>query len=87
MPFLTKKYNMLKQHKKGSNISPPSCTYTKKPNPLCKDCPHRPPKSLTPSSSRSLSRSSSSSLINSSKGLLKNVPKQVKTNNKLKKIL
>ena len=83
IPFSTKKNNGSKQHKRGSNISLSSGTYTKKTNPSCKDCPHRPPKSLTPSSSRS----SSSSSINSSKGLLKNVPKQVKTNNKLKKIL
>ena len=85
MPFAKKKYNVLKEHKKGSSISPPSGTYSKKPNPSCKDCPHRPPRSLTPSSSRSSSNSS----ISLSKGLLcKNkVPKQVNTSKKLKKIL
>ena len=85
MPFSKKKYNILKEHKKGSSISPPSGMYSKKPNPSCKDCPHRPTKNLTPTSSRS----SSNSLISSSKGLLsKNkVPKQVNTTKKLKKIL
>ena len=38
MPFSTKKCNVLKQHKKGSTISPPSGTYTKKPNQSCKYC-------------------------------------------------
>ena len=85
MPFSTKKCNVLKQHKKGSTISPPSGTYTKKPNQSCKYCPHRPAKSSTPSSSRSSSNSS----ISSTKGLLKknNVPKQVKSSTKHKKIL
>ena len=49
MPFNKKKsYDLLKSNKKSSLSSG---TYTKKPNPNCKDCPHRPPKSLTPSSS------------------------------------
>ena len=86
MPFSTKKCSVLKQHKKGSTISsPPSGTYTKKPNQSCKYWPHRPAKSSTPSSSRSSSNSS----ISSTKGLLKknNVPKQVKSSTKLKKTL
>ena len=36
MPFSSKKYNVSKEHKKGSTISAPSGTYTKKPNPNCK---------------------------------------------------
>ena len=62
MPFSKKKYNVLKEHKKGSSISAPSGTYTKKPNSNCKNCPHRPPKCLTPSSSSS-SNSSLTTLI------------------------
>ena len=46
MPFNKKKcYNLLKSDKK---ISLSSGSYTKKTNPNCKDCPHRPPESLTP---------------------------------------
>ena len=53
MPFSSKKnYNVLKEQKKGSSISVPSGTYTKKPNSNFKNCPHRPPKSLTPSSTK-----------------------------------
>ena len=53
MPFNKKKsYDLLKSNKKSSLSSG---SYTKKPNPNCKDCPHRPPKSLTPSSSSSSS--------------------------------
>ena len=51
MPFNKKKsYDLLKSSKKSSLNSG---TYTKKPNPNCKDYPHRPPKSLTPSSTSS----------------------------------
>ena len=81
MPFSSKKYNVSKEHKKGSTISAPSGTYTKKPNPNCKKCLHRPPKSLTPSSSSS---SNSSNL--SSTGLISRLPKQ-KNTKKLHKIL
>ena len=42
MPFSSKKYNISKEHKKECTISEPSGTYTKKPNPNCKKCPHRP---------------------------------------------
>ena len=53
MPFNKKKsYDLLKSSKKSSLNSG---TYTKKPNPNCKDYPHRPPKSLTPSSTSSSS--------------------------------
>ena len=53
MPFSSKKnYNVLKEQKKGSSISVPSGTYTKKPNSNFKNCPHSPPKSLTPSSTK-----------------------------------
>ena len=78
MPFSKKKNNVSKEHKKVSSISPLSGTYTKKPNSNCKNCPHRPPKSLTPS----LSSSSNSS----STGLISRLPKQKKTT-KLHKIL
>ena len=85
MLFSKKKHNVLKEHKKGSSISPPSGAYSKTPNPSSKDCPQRPPKSLAPNSSRS---SSNSSII-SSKGILsKNkVPKQVDSSKKPEKIL
>ena len=68
MPFSNKKYNVSKEHKKGSSISTPTGTYTKiKSNSnYCKNCPHRPPKSLTPSSSSS----STSSKSSSSEGLI-----------------
>ena len=70
MPFNKKKsYNLLKPDKKTSLSSG---SYTKKPNLNCKDCPHRPPKSLTPSSS--------------STGLISRLPKQ-KNTKKLHKIL
>ena len=70
-----KKYSVLKEHKKGSSISAPLGTYTKRPNSNCKNCPHG---SLTPSSS-SLSNSSST-------GLISKLPKQ-KNTKKLHKIL
>ena len=79
MPFSSKKKNnVLKEQKKGSSISGPSGTYTKKPNSSCKNCPHRPPKSLTPSSS--------SSSNSSSAGLISKLLKQ-KNTKKLHKIL
>ena len=79
MPFSSKKkYNVLKEQKKGSSISVPSGTYTKKPNSDFKNCPHRPPKSATPSSS--------SSSKSSSTGLISKRPKQ-KNTKKLDKIL
>ena len=83
MPFSNKKYNVSKEHKKGSSISAPTGTYTKiKSNSnYCKNCPHRPTKSLTPSSS-----SSSTSSNSSSKGLISRLPKQ-KSTKKLHKIL
>ena len=72
MPFNKKSYNLLKSNKKSSlSIG----SYTKKPNPNCKECPHQPPKSLTPSSSSS-----------SSTGLISRLPKQ-KNTKKLYKIL
>ena len=51
MPISNKKYNVSKEHKKGSSISTPTGTYTKiKSNSnYCKNCLHTPPKSLTPS--------------------------------------
>ena len=78
MPFWKKKYNVLKEHIKGSSISAPSGTYVKKPNSDCKNCPHRQPESLTPSSS--------SSSNSSSTGLISKLPKQ-KNTKKLHKIL
>ena len=63
MPFSKKKYNVLKEHKKSSSISAPSGTYTKTPNLNFKNCPHRPPKILTPPSSSSSSNLSSTELI------------------------
>ena len=78
MSFSKKKHNVSKEHKKGSSLSPPSGTYTQKPNSNCKNCPHRAPKSLTPSSSSS-SNSSSTTLIS-------RLPKQ-KNTEKLHKIL
>ena len=74
MPFNKKKsYDLLKSNKKSSLSS--GGLYTKKPNPNCKDCPHRPPKNLTPFSS-----------ISSSTGLISRLPKQ-KNTKKLHKIL
>ena len=70
-----KKYSVLKEHKKGSSISAPLGTYTKRPNSNCKNCPHG---ILTPSSS-SLSNSSST-------GLISKLPKQ-KNTKKLHKLL
>ena len=82
MPFSDKKYNVSKEHKKGTSISTPTGTYTKiKSNSYCKNCPHRPPKSLTPSSSTSSTSSNSSS-----KGLISRLPKQ-KNSKKIHKIL
>ena len=83
MPISNKKYNVSKEHKKGSSISTPTGTYTKiKSNSnYCKNCLHTPPKSLTPSSS-SLSISSNSL----SKGLISRLPKQ-KNTKELHKIL
>ena len=78
MPFSKKKYNVLKERKQSSSISAPSGTYTKKPNLNCKNCPHRPPKTLTPSSS--------SSSNSSSTGLILKLQKQ-KNTKKLHKIL
>ena len=77
MPFSSskKKYSVLKEHKKGSSISAPLGTYTKKTNSNCKNCPHG---SLTTSSS-SLSNSSST-------GLISKLPKQ-KNTKKLHKLL
>ena len=82
MTFSNKKY-VSKEHKKGRSISTPTGTYTKiKSNSnYCKNCPHRPPKSLTPSSN-----SSSTSSNSSSKGLISRLPKQ-KNTKKLHKIL
>ena len=71
MPFNKKRsYDLLKSNKK-STLS--SGTFTKKTNPNCKDCPHRPSKSLTPSSSSS-----------SSTGLISRLPKQKNTKNFIK---
>ena len=73
MPFNKKKsYDLLKSNKKSSLSSE---SYTKKSNSNYRDCPHRPPKSLTPSSSSS-----------SSTGLISRLPKQ-KNTKKLHKIL
>ena len=82
MTFSNKKY-VSKEHKKGRSISTPTGTYTKiKSNSnYCKNCPHRPATSLTPSSS-----SSSTSSNSSSKGLISRLPKQ-KSTKKLHKIL
>ena len=82
MTFSNKKY-VSKEHKKGRSISTPTGTYTKiKSNSnYCKNCPHRPTTSLTPSSS-----SSSTSSNSSSKGLISRLPKQ-KSTKKLHKIL
>ena len=68
IPFNKKKsYDLLKSNKKSSSGSG---SYTEKPNSNCSNCPHRPPKSLTPSSS--------SSSNSSSTGLISRLPKQKK---------
>lgn len=56
MPLMKKKtkYNLVKTNKNNDG----SGTYTKKPNPDCKKCPHKPPKSITRSSSSSSNSSS-----------------------------
>ena len=57
MPFSRKKY-VLKKHKKVVQFQHHREHIQKKTNLSCKNCQHRPPKSLTPSSSSSSNLSS-----------------------------
>ena len=72
MPWKKKSYSLLKSSTKNTGSVG---TYKAKPNPNCSNCPHGPPRSLTPSSSSS-----------SSIGLISSLPKQ-KNTKKFHKIL
>lgn len=63
MPFSKKKYNILKEHKKDSSVSPLSGTYSKKTNPSSN--------SLISSSKELLNKNKVPKQVNTSKKLKK----------------
>ena len=60
MRWNKKSYSLLKSSTKNTGSVE---TYKAKPNPNCSNCPHQPPRSLTPSSNSSSSTGLISSLL------------------------